>query len=246
MYDPIPDGIDRNAEAVRYSVHRPPAGLSEVVHCYWDLRTEHPLADDFQLHAVPDACVNILFNQLNTDIAGITALRTRHVVLNLGRSFHYAGIQLLPGVWQGDPSEIANSFVGTPYTGSLPLIDFNRQLAPLDLPHKHAVMTRLVHQLVDAKIVVRNPVIEAILVRLDQIRSVADMASVAGLSTRQLQRALKQSTGFPPHDLLKVLRVQQSFKRHYLDLYADQAHYIHSFRNVTGYTPGKYRATFDV
>jgi AraC-like DNA-binding protein len=107
-------------------------------------------------------------------------------------------------------------------------------------------MTRLVHRLVDAKIVVRNRIVEVILAKLDDIRSVSDMASVAGLSTRQLQRALKKSTGFPPHDLLKVLRVQQSFKRHYLDLYADQSHYIHSFRRVTGHTPGSFAERFDV
>lgn len=246
MYDPIRDGIDRKAEAVQYAVQRPPEGLSALVHCYWDLRTQRPLGEDFQLHAVPDACVNILFNQLDTDIAGITALRTRHVVLNLGRSFHYAGIQFHPGVWQGDPREIADSFVGTRYTGVLPLVEVNKELASLGRSGKHAVMTRLVHRLVDAQIVVRNRVVEVILAKLEDIRSVSDMAAVAGLSPRQLQRSLKQSTGFPPHDLLKVLRVQQSFKRHYLDLYADQSHYIHSFRKVTGYTPVKYRAIFDV
>jgi AraC-like DNA-binding protein len=69
---------------------------------------------------------------------------------------------------------------------------------------------------------------------------------LVGLSPRQLQRNLKQSTGFSPHDLLKVLRIQQSFRQHYLNLYADQSHYIHSFRKVTGYTPAKYILKFDV
>jgi AraC-like DNA-binding protein len=72
------------------------------------------------------------------------------------------------------------------------------------------------------------------------------MAEVAGLSPRQLQRTLKQSTGLAPHDLLKILRIQQSFRQHYLDLYADQSHYIHSFRKITGYTPARYKDKFDV
>ena len=72
------------------------------------------------------------------------------------------------------------------------------------------------------------------------------MAMIAELSPRQLQRTLKRMTGFSPHDLLKVVRVQRSFRRHYLDLYADQSHYIHSFRKVTGYTPAKYAAKYDV
>jgi len=28
--------------------------------------------------------------------------------------------------------------------------------------------------------------------------------------------------------------------------YADQSHFIHSFRKATGYTPGKYSRKFDV
>ena len=48
------------------------------------------------------------------------------------------------------------------------------------------------------------------------------------------------------HDLLKVLRVQQSFRKHYLELYADQAHFIHAFRQAVGYTPVQYRKRFGV
>jgi AraC-like DNA-binding protein len=94
--------------------------------------------------------------------------------------------------------------------------------------------------------VVSNPITQRILARLDDIRSVNDMATIACLSPRQLQRRLKQTTGLSPHELLKVLRLQQSFKRHYLDLYADQSHYIHSFRELTGYTPAKYINKFNV
>lgn len=52
---------------------------------------------------MPDACVNLLFNQLDPRIAGVTQLHTTHTTLDLGRSFHYAGIQFFPGVWRGDP-----------------------------------------------------------------------------------------------------------------------------------------------
>lgn len=54
------------------------------------------------------------------------------------------------------------------------------------------------------------------------IRSVADMAAVAGLSSRQLQRVLKPTTGSSPHDLLKVLRLQRSIRQDLLMSYTDQ------------------------
>lgn len=244
MYDPINDGMEPQGEGVRYSAAPPPAHLAGVVHCYWELRTERPLLQDFLLHAMPDACVNLLFNLKDTRIAGVTALRTRFEVLNLGRSFHYAGVQLFPGVWRGDPSELADRFVGTPYQGSLPLVAANQRLERLPFPDQHPVMTDLVDALVNAGRVVVNPVVGRVLDRLDNIRSVADMADAAALSPRQLQRVVRQTTGFSPHDLLKVLRLQSSFRRHYLDLYADQSHYIHSFRAVAGHTPARYAERF--
>jgi AraC-like DNA-binding protein len=246
MYDPIQDGVDKTACAVRYSIDKPPSHLSGFVHCYWELKTDRRLTEDFCLHAMPDACVNILLNQANTDIAGVTALRTRYEVLNLGKSFHYVGIEFLPGVWQGDPQEITGKFVGAPYRGKLPLIATNRALFRRDFSAMREGMSALVQWCIEAKLVVKNLVTEQILARLHDIRSVADMAEVASLSPRQLQRKLRQTTGFSPHDLLKVLRIQQSFKQHYLDLYADQSHYIHSFRKITGYTPTKYVEKFDV
>ena len=86
----------------------------------------------------------------------------------------------------------------------------------------------------------------AILDHIQDIHTVADMAEVARLSPRQLQRVLKRTTGFSPHDLLKVLRLQQSFKQHYLETYSDQSHFIHSFKKITGYTPAQYYRKFDV
>jgi AraC-like DNA-binding protein len=246
MYSPIKDGVDKSAREVSYSVATPAARLSRWVHCYWELKTVSPLTEDFLLHAVPDACVNLLFNQIDTRIAAVTALRTRSETLNLGRNFHYVGIELLPGVWRGDQNEIARSFVGSPYEGCLPLIETSAALSKVSFVSKQSIMADLVDLLINQSLVVPNPVTEAILQHLTTVNSVAEMAALVGLSPRQLQRSIKQSTGFSPHDLLKVLRLQQSFKQHYLDLYADQSHYIHSFKSLTGYTPGSYGDKFNV
>lgn len=246
MYSPIQDGIEKTLRSVRYSQIDPPDDLSGLVHCYWELKTDATLASDFFLHVLPDACVNILFNQMDTSIAGITALRTTFEVLNLGRSFHYAGIEFLPGVWQGKRSEIIDHYVGSPYTGDLPLIETSDRLATAGFIAKQPIMSELVYRLVDDNLVVSNPITEKILTNLDSIRTVADMAQVTALSTRQLQRTLKQMTGFTPHDLLKVLRLQQSFRRDYLESYSDQSHFIHSFRKITGFTPQKYAEKYGV
>jgi AraC-like DNA-binding protein len=238
--------MEKTVRSVRYTEAKPPSQLSGLVHCFWELKTERALSDDFCLHALPDACVNILFNQADTNIAGVTALRTTYEVLNLGRTFHYVGIQFFPGVWQGNPEEIADRFVGTPYQGQLPLIQTSNELAKLDFIAKQSVLSDLVQRLIDEKLVVTNAITQKILTHLDDIHTVADMAAMTSISSRQLQRTLKKTTGFSPHDLLKVLRLQQSFKQHYLESYSDQSHFIHSFRKITGYTPTRYADKFDV
>jgi AraC-like DNA-binding protein len=246
MYHPIQDGIEKQTQSVTYIEEKPPGDYSDLVHSFWELKTEKPLCDDFFLHALPDACVNILFNQKDTRIAGVTALRTTYESLNLGKDFHYAGIQFFPGVWQGDPNETADSFVGTPYLGGLPLVDTSNALSTLDFIAKQPVFSALVSQLIERKLVAINTVTQKILSNLDSIHNVADMAAITNMSSRQLQRILKKSTGFSPHDFLKVIRLQKSFSVHHLDAYTDQSHFIHSFRKITGYTPAEYYRKYNV
>lgn len=246
MYDPVKDGVAKTVESVVYTEVRPPAELGELVHCFWEMRTLTELDDAFTLHAVPDACVNLLFDQHDTRIAGVTQLQTTHTSLDLGTSFHFAGIQFFPGVWRGDPEASVDHYVGDPYEGDLPLVDVCKAAAEHDFDGKTQVFSEFVSTLLDTGLVEPNPVTAAILDNLDRIHNVADMAQVAALSPRQLQRALKATTGFTPHDLWKVLRVQHAFRNDYLLLFADQSHFTHSFRKLTGYTPGQFNKTFDV
>jgi AraC-like DNA-binding protein len=246
MYAPTADGFSLRGPAVRYTELAPPEDLSQLVHRFWELRTAAPLQQDFSYHALPDACVNLLFNLQDTRIAGITALHTEATTLNLGTSFHYVGVQLYPGVWQGDRNELVNRYVGAPYQGPLPLVQTSQQLVGLDFIAMSDVLATMVRGCMAQGLVQNNTVTACVLTHLDNIRSVADMAALLELSPRQVQRTIKRLTGFAPHDLLKVLRVQQSFRKHYLDLYADQAHFTHAFRQATGYTPVQYQKRFGV
>ena len=246
MYDPVKDGVEKSVPSMVYVEVEPPSALADLVHCYWEMKTKVDLAEDFVLHALPDACVNVLFDQRDPTIAGVTALHTTHTTLNLGRSFHYVGVQFLPGVWRRSVEATVDHYVGEPYDGDLPLIETSQALVALDMTAKQPVLSDFVNELLSANVIERNQVTAAILTNIDEIFSVADMASVAALSPRQLQRTLKESTGFTPHDLLKVLRLQHSFRQDYLLSFTDQSHYTHSFRKLTGYTPGQFRKKFDV
>lgn len=246
MYDPKGNGKDRAVDAVQFSEAEPPAHLRSIVHRYLHLGTQAPLADDYRFHALPDACTYIVFDQLNPTIAGVTRLRASSEELNLGRTFGFVNIRFLPGVWQSGDEHASYGLVEDAYTGDLPLISTNTALIGRGFADQQAVLTNLVDTLVEKKQVVANPITERIFRHIDDIHSVADMAAASGFSPRQLQRVLKRTTGFAPHDFLKVIRLQQSLNGEPSLSYADQSHFIHSFRKATGYTPGTYARKFDV
>ena len=246
MYSPVKDGVEKTVQSVRYVEAKAPSNLSGLVHCYWELKTENALLEDFQLHILPDACVNILFDQKNTEITAITALHLQSKTLNLGKEFHFVGIQLFPGAWQGKHNEILDDLVDQPYSGDLPLVETNKRLVAVEFDEKQLILSEFMENLLREKLVAVNPVIATILSNINAIKTVSDMAAAAGVSTRQLQRLLKRATRFSPHDFLKVIRLQQSFRDNYASHFADQSHFIHSFRKVTGYTPSRYGQKFDV
>lgn len=130
----------------------------------------------------------------------------------------------MPGVWQGDQNETTDRFVDTPYLGDLPLIDTSNTMAVVDFLAKQSVLSALVSQLIERKVVGVNIITKKILSNLDTIHNVADMAVITHMPSRQLQRVLKKSTGFSPHDFLKAIRLQHSFKQHYLAAYTDRSH----------------------
>lgn len=245
-YRPVLDGKSTDDHFVLYTESEPSLKLSRVVQSYWMLKTEKKLEYDFILHALPDACINILFNQLKLNIAGITQLQTSSVELNLGKEFHFVGIQLNPGVLSGNRHELKRNYIDTGYIGNLPLLKTNRALYQIEFLDQITILENLVETLIDEKVLDFNPVIESILQNRHTIQSVYDMARLVNKSERQLQRIVNNTVGLSPRNFSKVLKLQQSFVTHYTSLYVDQAHYINSFKKATGYSPIRYAKKFRV
>jgi AraC-like DNA-binding protein len=84
-----------------------------------------------------------------------------------------------------------------------------------------------------------------------EVTRVDELAREAGLSERSLQRLVEQRIGLSPkwllqrrrlHDAVEALKAGRgTLAEVAADLgYADQAHFTHDFRTVTGMTPGEY------
>ena len=246
MYDPKGNGKEKSVEAVAFAEVEPPSHLRGVLHRYIHLKTQETLSEDYRFHALPDACTYIVFDQSDPAITGVSKLSAASEQFNLGRSFHFVNVRLLPGVWQDEKEPISYGQLSTPYGGDLPLIDINRALAGKEFAEMTGILSAVVEKLLEDGLIAPNPVTAQIFQHLDELHTVADMAEIVGLSPRQLQRRLKRTTGFAPHDFLKVLRLQMALNGNDTWSYADQSHFIHSFRRATGYTPGKYAKKFDV
>lgn len=245
-YDPTGNGRDKAYESVRFVEAAPPEHLRSIVHRFLELRTHEPLPIAYRFHALPDACTYAVFDQMRPEVAGITRLQASSEELSLGKTFHFVNIRFLPGVWQREKSAPDYGMIDAPYGGDLPLMEVARDLAGQSFEAQQARLAAFVEGLMAEGLVVANPVTEAIFAHIDDIFSVADMAEVAGMSARQLQRVLKKTTGFSPHDFFKVLRLQQSLRGEPSLSYADQSHFIHSFKKATGYTPNTFAKKFDV
>ncbi len=246
MYDPKGNGKEKEVPAVQFVEVEPPSHLRGIVHRYLELDTDGELPEDYRFHALPDACTYIVFDQRDARITGVSKLRAASEEFNLGRQFHFINIRFLPGVWQDSLEPIAYGMLDQPYRGDLPLIEINRDLAARGFADAPEILTTLVERLLEQGLVAPNLVTEKIFQHLDDIHTVADIAELVEMSPRQLQRTLKRTTGFAPHDFLKVLRLQMALNGNDTWSYADQSHFIHSFRKATGYTPGKYAKKFDV
>lgn len=243
MYDPAGNASERAVGEVQFVEVEPPGHLADVVLRFVFLGTDAPLASDYRFHALPDACTYVIFDHRTPGVCGVTRLQATSHELNLGREFHFTNVRLLPGTWAG-PS--AYGMVDTPYEGDLPLLDVSARLRGLDRDDQVEVLVEFFEWCMDRGLVGPNPATKLIFERIHDIRSVGDMARAACLSPRQLQRTMAQSTGLSPHDFLKVIRLQQTLRTRDHSSYADQAHFIRSFRAATGYTPGQFNRVFDV
>ena len=118
MYDPKGNGKEKAVQAVKFLEVEPPHHLRGIVHRFLQLRTDGTLPDDYHFHALPDACTYIVFDQLDTLVAGVAKLGAASEEFNLGKAFHFVNIRFLPGVWQSGSEQVAQGMVDTPYSGT--------------------------------------------------------------------------------------------------------------------------------
>lgn len=242
MYTPQQNGIARSAVGgVVYHEAPTPASLA---YCYWELKTTKPLADSFSYVIVPDACVDIVFS-LHQPEAFVMTPHTTSQQIDLGTEFHYVGIRLNVGVYARDVSRIVGGVQNVTELGGKNVASIIHGLREKTFATQQKILSELVQALVSDGTLAENPLVAHVIKRLSMY-TVADIARELTISERQLRRLVRAATGFSPRELQKVINFQRSFSTDWRDVYADQSHYIHTFKQITHTTPQQYQRDYDV
>lgn len=238
MYSPRQIGISQFARTkVAYREFPAPEALRNTIYCTWELRTIAPLEKDFLYLILPDACGDIIFDMQATDAdsAAFTMISSTDAEeINLGKDFWYCGIRMLPGVLHTETDAI--------YTHADAAW---RALCGAEcLDERQAILARYTQQLLNDHVLSENYLMRQLLTNSESLHKVSDIEELTGYTRRQLQRIIKQQTGFTPHDFLKILRFQQTLAEQQHYYYADQSHYIREFKQMTGITPKIFKARY--
>lgn len=241
MYTPRQFGIDDDFYgAVVYEICSPGVSARDVTMTYWRLCSARPLDRGFTYHVLPDACVDIVFNARQADDVVIMTPGTSPEMIDLGTEFDYYGIRLAVGSWS-QPSKVIGKSVAAQDIDGFPTASIDSFEQPGEVC---AYLDFFVEQLKQAGIVRDNPLMRSLLIHTGDIQSVGDMARLSGYSSRQLQRLIVEQTGYSPHDLLKIIRFQRTLGQRNDASYSDQSHYIHSFKQHTGYKPTAFMRSY--
>ncbi len=249
MYRPLQPGIQSKfKDTVIYSEKRSQSRTADTVYCFWELRTITTLSEDFVYLVLPDVCIDIVFDLSPTPTFDNALIMTPDVTastVNLGREFSFIGIRFLPGTWDNTPQDIVGrkDYINT--LAEYDMARFSRQLSEtLNFPEKVILLEKLANACKDTGVIKANVRLQELLANFEQIHTVDDIAKISGFSRRHLQRIFKEEIGYSPHDFLKIIRFQQSFNQKSSHSYADQSHYIHQFKQITGITPKTFQRTY--
>ena len=254
FFKPAQPSVRRQKE-VKYSEVLPETQLLTYIYCYWQLRSEFPLAAPFSYRVIPDGCVDIFFDvkdPADCRIMGFSNVPTEYMLAN---SFHYAGIRFLPGafplVFNLDASSLTNRDEALDIVipaGAKHLRDVVQ--GETSLTKIKLLLDQYFLKTVSTVSTMDKRLYNAIMIILRDhgalnLKSEMDI----GLSPRQLRRLFEFYVGTSPKMFSKVIRFQYflqllsspegpGLNKAFLEAgYYDQPHFNKDFKTFFGLTP---------
>ncbi|MDX2127952.1 MAG: helix-turn-helix domain-containing protein [Chloroherpetonaceae bacterium] len=256
-FRPFQPAIISTSSHVQYKEFAPSFKLQPFIYCYWDLKTNERLIENYNYRVIADGCIDIFFEHTEPEKIYVMGFSTAFSEFPLGLSFHYTGIRFLPTafpqLFQINASEISNQVFS--------LSDLNKAIVKSleqihscgqDFVEKREEMNRLFEKLLSNTQLAFDPrlyrAIDLILKKRGHVHTESDLNT--GLSPRQLRRLFEFYLGDSQKSFSRVVRFQSAVASvfsnkmqvvpDYISLgYFDQTHFIKDFKHAFGLSPGK-------
>lgn len=258
LYEPIQPTIQRSDKYVTYQEISPNKPLKEFIYCYWQLKTEKPLSNQFNYKVVADGCIDIFFELTNPKESFVMGFCENYTEFPLQNTFNYIGIRFLPTmfpqIFNFNASELSNRFENLnkieSETAAFIATKINESQSLEDIG---AIFNEYFqHRVSDTNFTIDKRLYAAIEIILENFGVVNIQRDLnTGVSSRQLQRLFKYYIGDTAKTFCKVVQFQNFLKakpsneslktnKLFYDIgYYDQAHFIKDFKNFYGVTPSK-------
>lgn len=257
-YRPIQPTVDAKNEEIRYHEIKPTRKVSNLIYCYWQLKTQTELRGHFNYRVVSDGCVDIFFNSQNPKENFIMGFCRKYTEFPIGKQFNYIGIRFLPVcfplLFGMDARGVSNKSQNLDEV----LPNFSYWIAASIQPNQSfentvALLNGKFKGLLQEKEFDIDSRFFKALTRIFENRGSLDTEKDldTGLSPRQLRRIFNFYIGTTPKAFSNVVRFQhilnakpstRSLKENklYFDVgFYDQAHFIKNFKTFYGVTPSE-------
>lgn len=255
-FKPIQPSVKAGKGNISYKEFAPHPDLENLIHCYWQLKTQESLELPFQYRVVSDGCVDIFFNVKAAEESFVMGFSDKFKEFAIGTDFDFAGIRFYPSIFTLFFGISAKSLKNQDQALK-PLLPKMAEFISQHLKRDFAAFIPQLDTYFQALIQQNSPEIDQrfyrafleILKRKGNLEVETELDT--GLSPRQLRRLFNHYIGTTPKSFSQVIRFQyilnetsslQDLKEDkiFYELgFFDQAHFIKNFRKFYGVTPSK-------
>jgi AraC-like DNA-binding protein len=253
---------------VRYYTIAPPASIAHFVRCFWVFEMDLVPGQEYIYRSMADSCTEILFHYkgsfheitedgLNAQPYGLLHAQSKtHKRFITKESFGIFGAFLYPYVipflFNVSSLETADHLIGLDGLcgNEGRLLEEQMMLAKDNWERIHIFSAYLHKKLWDKKVETGFAACVQKILTADKWMPVKELAAYSNISQRQLERKFKDYVGFSPKLFSRIVRFQSSLKEYkpkqplthiaYDCGYYDQSHFIHDFKQFSGYHPKQY------
>jgi len=238
-YKPIQPAVSARDNEIRYQELKPKKEIENYVYCFWQLKTEKPLNQDYSYRVVSDGCIDIFFDHKRPTENFIMGFCRKYNQFSIGKEFDYIGIRFLPSIFPllfgvdakilSDQSQELNKV----------LPDFSKWIdATIKFSDSFETIAKVLNEKINR--FSKNPNIHYDRRFLDSLNLIFQRHGYldtekdlnTGISPRQLRRIFNFYIGTTAKSFCNVVL--------YFDVgFFDQAHFIKNFKTFYGVTPSE-------